>query len=643
MTEDSKPEFTKKELDSAPKKKRVVRRKKTVVAEEPLSIETENRIKKELKHIYQNDDGSMPDMADFRKQKSHGLLRAMLFLLISCLFLGTVAWAGFFFLQPKSQFVEEDVILSMTGTTDVAVGKDVTYRVRYRNAQNVPLSKVVLQIKYPDGFTFVSASKMPSNDTKDEWNLGSLQAQEGGYIDLVGRVYGDLDKKASFRIFLNYIPANFSSEFQKVASLNISITDTPVNFAVQSPSEVVANAPVDLIVDIKKTEEAVNNIAFIIEPGKMFSKVSAKPENDEDNLYQWSFKDLKEDKQIKIKGIFISENGSEEAEVLFKVMGWKDAKKQDEPFVLRQQVVKVKLIKSELSASLAINGSMNNLNVQPGEVLNITLALKNSGQSAIKNVSARLIFDTQSVNKKSLLNWTKIEDSADGDISGEQTSETVRRGIISWTAKNVKELASIAPGSEAHIDLSIPLKEQQSTDLTDFTTYLMSALTEIKYTSQAGAKMLSSNQIQMIVNSDLALDVQDGVATNDQAVDTYAVSWVLSNSFHELKDIELSADIYGDIAWLDKKLTKPAGEAVFDPVSKRLTWKISSMPVSIDVLALKFAFVLNTKNPTQTQLMSKVNVKAFDTVTNQEIILVGDEILLNVEEEIGVTTTPKVD
>lgn len=55
------------------------------------------------------------------------------------------------------------------------------------------------------------------------------------------------------------------------------------------------------------------------------------------------------------------------------------------------------------------------------------------------------------------------------------------------------------------------------------------------------------------------------------------------------------------------------------------------MPVSIDVLPLQFTLVRNGINPSQTQLMSAVTLRATDTKTGEEIILVGDEISLIAE------------
>ena len=131
-----------------------------------------------------------------------------------------------------------------------------------------------------------------------------------------------------------------------------------------------------------------------------------------------------------------------------------------------------------------------------------------------------------------------------------------------------------------------------------------------------------------MVNSDLGLEVRDEVSENLQGKELHTITWFLSNTFHELKDIELSADLYGDIEWQEEGFVVPAGEAVFDKDSDKLIWKVDSMPTSLDVLALQFAVVLKTKNPSQTNLSSKVKLKAKDTITGEVIMKAGDEILL---------------
>ena len=627
-------EFTRIDLPATePAKKKVVRKRKSRAAVKKtasLGSSEEKKMKQELKEIYQNDDGTMPNMSNFSKKKSRGALRAFFTLIFACAFLGAVAWAGFFVFQPKSGFAEKDVTLSISGEEQIIAGQEVHYRIRYRNSQNVPLTKANLQLKYPEGFVFTGASKEPNNDKKDEWILEKLDAQASGYIDFQGKLFGDINKKQSFRVFLNYTPANFNSEFQKVASLNTEITGAPATITVTAPTEAVPGASAEFTIDISRpSDQLPKNLAFVLEPAGGLTLTKSEPANDKENVYQWGFVELPEKVQIKLKGAFSPEDGVESADVKFKLLGWKDEKKQGEPYVFWTETKTVKLLKADLSAGLAINGAMSALNIQPGEVLNAGLVIKNNGQTALKNLSVKLVFETPSFDKKSMLDWGKLNDKFDGQIDGAQVDDTTRQGSITWTKRQINGLANLATGKELQIDVSVPLKSGQTIDLTKFTTSVMTAAVEVKYESDGAQKLLSSNQINFIINSDLVFEARDKVVGDSQDREMHNMDWIVSNSFHELKDVELSADIYGDVIWNDSALNVPAGEAKFDAAKKQLVWKIPSMPVSVDVLDLKFSVTMNQKNPSQTNLTSKVKIKARDISTEQDIIIAGDEVLLS--------------
>jgi hypothetical protein len=55
------------------------------------------------------------------------------------------------------------------------------------------------------------------------------------------------------------------------------------------------------------------------------------------------------------------------------------------------------------------------------------------------------------------------------------------------------------------------------------------------------------------------------------------------------------------------------------------------MPESVDVLALPFTVKIKTANPTQNTLISKVKVKADDTVSGKTMEFMGDEIPMKAE------------
>ena len=611
------------------KKKTVMKKKRVVVPKKRIRPQ-DKKMKRELREIYENSDGSMPNMADFKKRKKRGFFSAFFVLLFACAFLGAVAWIGFFVFQPMLQFAEEDVTLSISGDEKVIAGQEVKYRIRYRNSQNVALGQANIQVRYPEGFVFEDSNVVPSNENKDLWNLGALGEKNSGYVDIFGRMYGDLDKQQSFRVFLNYMPGNFSSEFQKVSTLNTEIKDGPAVLEVQGPKEAVPGVEVEYLVGLEaKKDTNVENLALQLDPAGGFTVISSEPASDPDNTLLWSVTGLDEtDVVFKIRGVFNPEENEETAELIFKLVGWKDGERQVEPYIYSSKINEVTLLRTDLSVNLGINGSLSNINVEPGEVLNTSIVIKNSGDSDLKNLSLRLVYETPSYNNRSMLDWYEIEDENNGSIIGDQVNDKTRRGIITWDSRHIKKLAKISVGEDVVIDVSIPFKDNEDLDLTKFVNFNASVLAEVKYSNEDEQKILSSNQIDMIVNSDLYLEVRDEVSENSQGKEIHTITWLLSNTFHELENLELSADLYGDIVWQEENFVVPAGEASFDNSSKKVVWKIDSMPTSVDVLALQFVVELKTKNPSQTNLSSKIKLMAEDTITGETIIKAGDEILL---------------
>ncbi len=622
--------FTKVELDE---KKPIKRKKVTSTSTKKVVVKNlgqDKKIKKELREIYENSDGSMPNMSDFKKRKKRGFFSAFLVLLFACAFLGAVAWIGFFVFQPMLQFAEEDVTLSISGDEQVTAGQEVKYRIRYHNSQNVALGQANIQVRYPEGFVFSDSSVMSSSEKNDQWDLGVVSEKDSGYIDIFGRLYGNLDQKQSFRVFLNYLPGNFSSEFQKVATLNTEIKDSPVVWEVQGPAEAVHGVEVEYVITLEaKKDINVDNLAVQLEPASGFTVVTSDPESQADNQFLWPINDLTEaDKVIKIRGIFGVENNSEQVENIFNLIGWKDAGRQAEPFVYATETSQVNLLRTDLSVNLGINGSLSDITVEPGEVLNTSVVIKNSGDTDLKNLSVRLVYETPSFDNRSMLDWYEIDDVNRGSIVGDQLNDQTRRGIITWDSRSISKLAKLSAGEEVVINLSIPFKDTEDLDLVKFLGYNSSAFVEVKYANGDEQKTLSSNQINMIVNSDLNFEVRDEVSENAQSKEVHQVTWFLSNTFHELKNIELVGELYGNVVWQEENFVVPAGEAKYDSGTKKITWQIETMPTSVDVLALQFTVVLNSKDPSQINLSPKVKLKAEDAITGETIVKLGDEILL---------------
>lgn len=589
---------------------------------------TQKRIEKQLEELYKNEKGELPDFNNFEKRKHSSLVRAFFTLLLTASTLLAVLWAGLFFFPRNNSFQKENVTISFSGDNAVTLGQEVHYRLRYRNEENVPLSQAVMRIRYPAGFVFESASRESTVDTRDEWSLGTLPPGESGYIDITGRFFANLGTEESFRLFLDYLPANFSSSFQTVATFAVKIDESPYELTVDGPKDVTLGTEVPLTIRIK-TKETINlkAVALQIEPGNTFTKNKSKPETDEFNQFLWTLKGEEKESTVEIFGSFTPENGVEEVSLPVRIVGWQDESRQGEGVVLQETIFHAQVVKTDISLQRVVNGATERLLIQPGESLNSSIVLRNNGEESLKNVRIRAVFVAPAAKDKSILAWDKLSDENNGKVVGEKINDDLRRGSIVWDATSIRALREIGPGKDVTIDFQLPLKDGEGIDLSGFATSTLDFTVDVQYESHDKTDTLSSSALTMTINSDLRLDIRQSQEKQGDN-DAYEITWVLTNSFHDLENVSVVADIYGDVHFDESRLVVPAGKANFDEKEKRLTWQIDKMPTSVDVLPLQFLIVQNKDNPSQTELVSKVQLRAKDTVTGQDIVIVGGEIKL---------------
>lgn len=598
-----------------------------------ISSGAQKNIDKQLEEIYENGDGSMPDMTTFEMGRKWSLLKALGTLAAACAVLAAVIWIGFFVMDTNDKFSESSVTLGMTGDESVRIGQEARYKITYFNGGRVPLGKTLLQVKYPEGFILTGSDIEPVNEAKNEWALGAVPANKDGTINLKGYMYGDVGAKQSFRLFLNYIPANFNAEFQSVASLPVEFKSAPLVMSVTGPDDIISGREAVITIKVKPAgDETVKNVAVVMNPGGGFIKKSSAPASDQFHEYQWNFNEIKNEQTIAVKGVFLPDSASSSQPVAVQALAWKDAKRAGDGFVLAEQLFSVPITASDISTRVAINGATADLSVQPGESLTATMVVKNNGSKPVKHVTARLVFDAPSgKDKKSIINWSELNDALDGVVAGEQLSASVRRGSITWREAQYKDFLQLDPGESANIDIRLPLKAAGDVSLSTIDTHDIQAVAEAQYEIGGKKEVVASAPIHITINSDFTVTVSDSSVT-DGDKETHNVSWTLNNTWHDLKDIRLEAELYGDFVWQKDQVFAGAGEAAFDERTKKLVWTIPEMPSSVDVLNLQFPIVLQSKNPTQTNLTSKIKAQATDTVTGQQIIKAGDEALLKAKE-----------
>ena len=585
-----------------------------------------NHIEEQLFEIYENSDGTMPDMSSIDLKKSSSSNGALFVLFASCIFFAIVVWFGFFNTPSDVRFLQEDVIVSVSGESSIAPGEEVVFRVRYRNTQKVALHDVSVNVRYPEGFVFSKASIVPSNETNDTWEVGSLQKEDGGFIDIYGRIYSDIQSEQSFRVFLNYIPDNFTSQFQKVDHAEFLVDKKLLTLQVKVGSAIISGVKTPISIDTQSNVDLTDiykQVYVRIDSDGLFTKESSEPKSDTVDQYRWSIDKTKEVNTIVVSGVFSSVN--DQSNNLRVLLYGQPATGTADVVLLDTFEIPIAISQTDVSAQLIVNGTSGSLTMQPGEKMITSFVVKNNGDQAVSDVQLRLRVDAPSVQNQSIMKWSDVVDIADGTIVGEQLDKNTRRGVITWTSSQISALGKLLPGQQVIVDIELPIKDNQDIDLASFELFNMALIGQVQYTVASDRKTIGSNPIDVIIQSDL-----DFSSDADSSGNIYDITWILTNTFHELKNIVISTEFFGDVSIDQKSLdTPPAGSINYDATKQKLVWNIETMPTVVDILAHKLLVTLNKKKAGQTQLSDKIRVEALDSVTGEKILIVLDPMVID--------------
>ena len=200
---------------------------------EPRKPQTENEIAAELASIYKDAPLKGADMGRLEKVSHSTFRSALVGLTVFFGVLAIASWAGFFLFSPsRGGFRGDQVALEIQGPTEVKSGELVAYAVRYANGEGTPLGTASLELRTPRQFKIVSVE--PAQD-EGFWRLGSVAPGKDGTVTVKGIFLAPIGKTYDMQSILSYRPADFNSEFQKVATSAITVKDSVFELAVTMP------------------------------------------------------------------------------------------------------------------------------------------------------------------------------------------------------------------------------------------------------------------------------------------------------------------------------------------------------------------------------------------------------------------------
>lgn len=594
-----------------------------------------------LREIYDHDEDDKEEMSRLNIEKSSKKRTIMISLLVLFGFLLALSLLSLFLFQRTPKFTGDNVQLSIQTEEEVVSGQEMKILVNFANLETVSFRKAEVEVRYPDGFEFLSAIPEPSKG-ESFWELGAVPQGQNGEIEITGRIIGEPDSTKTSSVVMSYWPANFSSEFQKVESFETKVGPSPVEVTFSAPDNILVGDARSYTIKYKNTtDREIEDAQLIVEYPESFEFISANPEaNIENMIWEIPLLNPEDEGQIVINGNFLA---AIEDEPKFRIK--LEVKGGDILYTLVEQESPVSLIKSDILLGLIVNGSTSDKPVYFGGRLNYSLTYENNSGTTLKDLQIKLNVASkkqEGTPLKSILDWDNRVDTAEGSVRIDSNLEKTvfDSRTFTWTSDEVDQLAELSDGQKGELTIQIPIKslpqleEDSIVDLVGMSVESLMTISVGRVGDTLSDREVTSNKVVNFFNSDLEIGARaryyddSGAAIGTGPMPPkvgeatrYVIEWDLTNSIHEVQDITVNAELPDNVKWANS-YSVTAGDIRYDEASNVITWTVNRFPISVNTLSAQFEIAFTPASGSQGQVVTvldKTVLTAKDTVTNGKI------------------------
>ncbi|MCU0679007.1 MAG: hypothetical protein MUC28_00985 [Planctomycetes bacterium] len=560
----------------------------------------EEEIDESLNEIYQDDQGGMVDVKQLDIKKKHGLF---FWLFVPLFAVASLAGAGYsayhyFYLEPGSDATAVD--FSIEGESEVVAGEEFFYTVHYRNDSNVAMRNARLSISYPDNFIFLDST--PETDGENTvWLIDSIPPKYSGQVKIKGIYIAPAASTGFIAAALEYMPVNFSSEFKKEASMNTTVRDIGIEINFDYIKSVLVGEDNEIKLKFRaKDKSFIGNFRLTLVPPENVELLTKKPAVKVENEAEYA---------LVRPGVWEVPVVPAEERILPIYLKIKEKKtdRQDIPLVFEYaynneaatstawgryyqfyaETISLEVMKSDLNLTMIINGSKEDQGVDFGDTLNYTIAYKNMGEAAMKDVIIMAVLESEFLDRATL----------DDPLKGKK-----KGNMISWTKEEIPELLEINQNEEGMIDFSVKVSALGVIDPRK--TYAVKSYAQYSVGNKEDFSENLDNRSNTVINkinSNLELveqvryfsadNIPVGTGPHPPVVGgttSYKTYWQLKNTLHELVELKVTAVLPDNVEW-DGKNQASAGTINYDSLSRQVSWEIGRLPVTVTDAEAEFS------------------------------------------------------
>lgn len=567
----------------------------------------EHEIDSNLSEIYSDQKGGQVDVSKMEvKRRAPFVVR-----LLGKLLVLTLVGAGLYFAYNYWFSSSNDLgglEFKIIAPETVLAGEDFSYQIEYHNPTKYPLSRLRLELQYPSGFIYRSASQEPVSGNHG-WDLDDLEPGASRRLTVTGQILATPDSVQVVFGNLSYMPGNFSSQFKKESSASTFVSGSGFQVDLNYSGTAflgLENEMTLIISEINDHQIGDFNISFSVpsETSAAVDEVKLATTGNDKRLKviksggaSWQVSGLESGlvrQEIPLKFLFKKRLDNPEIKVRL------EKKLVDgQSYTFWEKVIKPELVDSDLNLTMLLNGSKNDEALSFGQPLEYSLTYSNKGNNTFKDVVIMAVIDGEFIDRSSL------QDSNNGEL---------KNGAIIWSKNEIAKLAEIKPGDAGEIKFRFNLRPWQDGDLgknleiVSFAQYGMNNM-------PVKGDINKSNVITSRLNSDLELAEEIRYFNNDNfpvgsgplppqvgEKTSFKVFWTVTNNIHELSETRVVFFLPNYVDWEEGQNTN-VGSLYYDEASRQVIWEIGRLPVSVYRVDAEFNISLSPSESDRNKIL----------------------------------------
>lgn len=446
----------------------------------------------------------------------------------------------------------------MKGPSQVTSGNEAEYTIVYRNGENATMTAVSLEVLYPAGFTFKSATPAAITTTGGSFNLPPVGPGADGTVVIRGKLAGSTGEDKEIRSRLRYRLSNFNSEFVVEQNIHTSILPPDLIMDIKGPVDVVNGQDTTFTVTFTNvTPNDFENLAVQLTypTGFIFSGSDTAPSK-ANNYWLLGKIPASSSISINIAGSFTGDNNEQKLVLaeLGQVIGNNFAPQLSASATF-------KIIPSSLKVTLT-SDSVDY--VKLGDIINYKINYTNLGNIGLNNLN--IVVNLTGVT----LDYTRIQ-ARDGIITGQ---------TITWKSASMPGLSVLSPNEKGEITFSVPVK---AAPVSNIKNQLITAAAVITSEEVNRPTRTANVELKLISALDLTVSGQYVSGSNPMKVGQptlFNVTFQLSNLSNDVTGAEVIASLpLPPSAWKNVVIPETAKDKLtYDSNSGKIRWLIGNLP-----------------------------------------------------------------